>query len=158
MLSSNTENYKIEEMEFKDIYQIWRHKLWSNRDSEIEDRSAMIFNSSEYSIINLILPVWFFGVVIGDQVIGVNSCHQCHDASFRSRGLWVNEHYRKRGIGTALLKHAIEIAKNNNSYMIWSYPRISSLSVYLRAGYSLISDECSNEITNSNLFCRKTLI
>lgn len=146
--------YSISLISFDELYQIWDTKLWPGRTSKIEDRSAMVYLSDEYDIRNMNLPVWFFGCLVDNRIIGVNSVHQCGDGSFRSRGLWVDNIHRGKGLGTLLLTKTVEIAKTNNCTFIWSFPRKSSCSTYTNAGFSISSEWVKSETSEANAYCK----
>lgn len=144
--------HSIKEIDFETIYPIWENYLWPNRSSAIESRSAMIFNSTDYSIENMSLPVWFFGEYQDSTLIGVSSCHLCNDGTFRFRGFWVDNKHRKRGTGTRLLNVALDKARQNNSYMMWSYPRKSSWNIHARLGFIRKSEWHKSETSDENCF------
>jgi GNAT superfamily N-acetyltransferase len=90
----------------------------------------------------------YYGAVMGDRIVGVNSVHHIDD-TVRSRGLWVNPEYRNRGIGQNLLKHAITLAGDS---VIWSFPRSEALSVYQKAGFKVCSEELIDTVDNKKNF------
>jgi GNAT superfamily N-acetyltransferase len=128
----------IEKISFDEVYSIWNQYLWKNRTSKIEPISAMLLNRT-YDLQNFNYTPTFFGYVTDNQLVGVNSGHMCCDNTYRSRGLYVLEEYRKQGIGLKLLKATIEQGINENASCIWSYPKQNSWSTYKLAGFELYS-------------------
>lgn len=79
----------------------------------------------------------FLAVRVDGQIVGVNSGHQISEHEFRSRGLFVSENWRRKGIGELLLRETIAMAREIKCRFCWSYPKSTALSVYLRAGYAV---------------------
>ena len=76
----------------------------------------------------------------------------CTNNEYRSRGLYVFDQYRGRGIGTKLLKATIAQAELEGASMCWSYPKDSSWKTYERAGFELASEFEVSENGN-NAYC-----
>lgn len=136
----------IRQIEWKEIEYFWREHLWPDRITPIETNSAMTFWIGEnfyesvhkYDMDNMLTTPTFFGFFIKRKLIGVNSGHSCpQENNYRSRGLWVDEKYRGRGIGQALLKATIEQGFKEKRKMIWSYPRNTSWPTYRAVGFQL---------------------
>ena len=53
----------------------------------------------------------------------------------RSRGLWVDERYRKQGISKIILGLSIDKAKNTGCEILWTMPRMGSLEAYESVGF-----------------------
>ena len=139
---------RIEKISFGQLYPIWNNYLWPDRVSDITPTSAMSFMGG-YDLQNMTSPT-FFAYMIGDEIAGVNSGHMCMNNDYRSRGLYVFEKFRGRGLGTALLEATIKQAIVENASMCWSYPKDTSWKSYSRAGYRLASDfEISENGTNA---------
>jgi GNAT superfamily N-acetyltransferase len=124
---------------FDQILPIWRDYLWPNRISEITPNSAMCFLEG-YDLVNMQTTPTFFAYMVDNEIAGVNSGHMCNNKHYRSRGLYVFEKYRGRGIGVELLKATIEQAKLEGAVMCWSYPKDTSWSTYSKAGFALASE------------------
>lgn len=114
--------------------------------------------SGSYAIENMSLPVWFYGIEQNGDIVGVNSVHMCHDGLARSRGLWVDSNWRGYGFGQQLLKHGIEIARQNGASGIWSYPRRASWTTYYSSGFTLVSDWSESETSEANAYCLLKLL
>lgn len=142
----------IKQINFSDIFPIWRSYLWPERQSKIESNSAMMFLSG-YDIYNMNTNPTFFGYYLFDKLVGVNSGHMCNGLQYRSRGLYVFESYRGLGLGRELLLATIAQAKLENAKMIWSYPRKTSWKTYQNAGFRLVTDWEQSETSNSNAYC-----
>lgn len=139
----------ILEISFNTILPIWRDYLWPNRTSPIETNSAMTFKGG-YELLNMATKPTFFAYMIDGNIAGVNSGHMCTNNEYRSRGLYVFDQYRGRGIGTKLLKATIAQAELEGARMCWSYPKDSSWKTYERAGFELASEfEVSENGTNA---------
>jgi GNAT superfamily N-acetyltransferase len=145
----------ITEIDFETIYPIWKNLLWPERISKIESNSAMKY-LGDYDLKNLYTRPTFFAYYIDDIIIGVNSGHMCHDNSYRSRGLYVDPIYRKRGIGTKLLLASILQAEKENAKFVWSYPKYTAYKTYLGAGFSVTSDWEKSEL-GQNAYCKLDL-
>ena len=97
---------KIERLNFKTVESIWSTKLWPNRTSAIETHSAMTWpfegnpESIDMNIFNY--PATFWGAYLDNKLVGVNSGHKTTDEQYRSRGIWVDPEYRKRGVAQML--------------------------------------------------------
>ncbi len=139
-------------LEFENIFPIWNTYLWPNRVSKIETHSAMMFDGG-ICMKNFEFKPIFFGFEIDGEIVGVNSGHMCADRSYRSRGLWVNLPYRKKGIGRALLMAAIDQGQKENAEYVWSLPRQTSWPVYESAGFTLSTSWLETE-TGINAYCR----
>jgi GNAT superfamily N-acetyltransferase len=146
----------IKEISFLDILPIWENYLWYNRQTEITATSAMDFLGG-YHLDNMNYQPVFIGYFNGDNLLGVNSGHKCRDNSYRSRGLYVHQSYRKQGIATKLLKATIELGALNKCNYVWSYPRDTSWNAYANAGFVLSSEWGPSEL-GKNAYCRIDLL
>jgi GNAT superfamily N-acetyltransferase len=96
----------------------------------------------------------FFGYIINDAIVGVNSGHACpNQNNYRSRGLWVDPNYRGQGLAQKLLTATIEQAQQEGYTQIWSYPRLSSWPTYQAVGFKLASDWAASETSEANAYC-----
>ena len=141
----------IVEIDFDTILPIWRDYLWPKRESPIEPTSAMNFMGG-YDLKNMCSLPTFFAYMIDGEIAGVNSGHMCKDNDYRSRGLYVFEKFRGKGIGAELLKATIERAKEEGAALCWSYPKDTSWNTYAKAGFVLVSDFEISENGN-NAYC-----
>lgn len=140
---------------FESIYPIWKNDLWFNRVSKIETNSAMKYLGG-IDILNMSYAATFFGYVLENKIVGVNSGHKCSDQSYRSRGLYVYPEFRSNGIGSLLLEACIKQAKLENCKFIWSYPKKTSWKTYEKAGFSLSSIWETSEM-DINAYCMRNL-
>lgn len=145
----------IVHIDYKEIYTIWKIHLWPDRLSKIEPTSAMIYNGG-YDLLNLQQTPIFLGYIVDNDIAGVNSGHYCIDQTYRSRGLFVFDRYRQKGIGTKLLLATIEEARKTQAKMIWSYPRLQSWKTYSKAGFTLSTDWEQGE-NHMNAYCKLDL-
>jgi GNAT superfamily N-acetyltransferase len=141
----------IKTITFEEILPIWTNDLWPNRQSAVEATSAMCL-SGNHDIDNMKFVPTFFAYIIHNEIAGVNSGHMCKDLEYRSRGLFVFDKFRGRGIGTMLLKATIEKAKEEGAVLCWSYPRDTSWKTYMNAGFRLVSEFELSE-TGNNAYC-----
>lgn len=146
----------IQKVSWNKIHQIWKNQLWPSRTSAIEPVSAMVYLGG-YSNENMHFTPSFFGYFVDNNLVGVNSGHQCTGKSYRSRGLWVDEHYRKQGIGSALLAATIDQAMIESCKFVWSYPRKTSWSTYQSVGFILSSEWEQSETSEANAYCIKEI-
>ena len=142
---------RIEKIPFSQIYPIWNNYLWPDRVSDITPTSAMSFRGG-YDLQNMTSTPTFFAYMIEGEIAGVNSGHMCKDNDYRSRGLYVFEKFRGRGIGTILLEATIEQATSEEAALCWSYPKDTSWNTYAKAGFTLVSDWESAE-NGTNAYC-----
>lgn len=141
----------LHHINFETIYPIWKNKLWPDRVSAITGTSAMKYLGG-YDNKNMEYTPTFLAYFLNNQIVGVNSGHQCMDNGYRSRGLYVFPEYRGKGIGIELLKATIKIGKDLGCTYIWSYPKDSSWTTYNKAGFSLSSDWEKSE-NGTNAYC-----
>ena len=137
---------------FDEVLPIWNTHLWPERESSIDTTSAMCYLGG-YDLVNMDSMPTFFAYVLEGEIAGVNSGHMCKDRQYRSRGLYVFDKFRGKGIGTLLLTATIEQAKVENAVLCWSYPRKSSWKSYLAAGFELSSDWELSETSEANAYC-----
>jgi GNAT superfamily N-acetyltransferase len=143
----------ITELNWEEIKYIWTEYLWPARSSPIEPVSAMCFLNG-YDMANIQSTPTFYGYIIDDRIVGVNSGHACPDQhNYRSRGLWVNPNYRGRSIGQQLLTATIKQGLQEGYTQIWSYPRKSSWSTYRAVGFVLASEWEVSETSEANAYC-----
>jgi GNAT superfamily N-acetyltransferase len=136
----------ISDISYEECLTLW-NLLWSSRKTPIEPTSHMILRSQEqidtsnsiYAYSNDIGDPTFLGYFLDGRLVGVNSYHRI-DTTIRSRGLYVLDSYRGKGIANQLLGEVIRRAKIDS--MVWSFPKDSALSVYLRVGFELNSLAC----------------
>lgn len=117
---------QIEEITFEEILHFWK-KLWTH----IDDIKPITPVDYKGHINNRILKneVKFIAVKT-DKIIGVASVSKTNGLMGRVRGIWVDEKFRKKGIGTMLIKKA------EYKYMyLWSMPRKDSIDFYIANGF-----------------------
>ena len=138
---------------FDELLPIWEKHLWPNRQSSIDPNSAMCYLGG-YDLVNMDGMPTFFAYVLEGEIAGVNSGHMCKDKQYRSRGLYVFDKFRGRGIGTLLLTATIEQAKKESAVLCWSYPKQTSWKSYLAAGFELASEWEMSETSDANAYCK----
>jgi len=156
MIEESTNKFDIAEINFSDILPIWKNHLWVNRVSAINAMNSMCYQGGHDASIYKKYSPTFFGVFLNNNIIGVNSCHGTDDLVMRSRGLYVYPQFRKLGIGKTLLRHTIDYSMHKNCSFIWSLARKEALSVYIGAGYEVMSEEVKTE-TGTNFYVKYNL-
>ena len=134
---------KADKISFEQILRIWQNELWPDRESPIETHSAMTWpltNSIPIDMDIFKYEPFFYGILENDELVAVNSGHKTEKNIYRSRGLWVDPNFRKKGYGKLLLKILSEEAYNRRCDLIWSIPRKSALPVYTKAGFKTVGD------------------
>lgn len=116
----------IEEITFEEILPFWK-KLWTHIEN-----------------IKPITPVYYRGgidhrleknevrflAVKTNKIIGVSSIAKTNGLMGRVRGIWVDESFRGKGVGTMLIKEV----EMDYTYL-WSMPRKSSIGFYIKNGF-----------------------
>ena len=126
-------NYEILKSNFSEVYTIWRNNLWPKRVEPIEETSALLFRkgidmgyrSSE---------VFFVKIESNDRIIGVCSGQRTGVQEFRSRGLWVLEAFRKKGLGSKLFYGVEKESKKRGGVHLWTLAREESKGFYESMG------------------------
>jgi GNAT superfamily N-acetyltransferase len=98
----------------------------------------------------------FIALYDNNRLIGVNSGHPT-GKSYRSRGLYVFNEFRGKGLGILLLQETINCARQLGYSSIWSMPRQDSISTYNNAGFIQSSSWFGTETSTSNCFVIKDL-
>lgn len=127
---------ELKQITFDQILPVWETKLWPERESEIKEMSSMQYKGGiDMTIYEKYKPT-FWGVFDGSQIVGVNSGFKTSDDMYRSRGIWVDPNYRRKGISRMLFKGLFEQAEKEDCNYVWSIPRKSALRAYQDAGFS----------------------
>ena len=129
---------RIESVSFTEILPIWKNSLWPGRESAVKSHSSMVYlGGTDMSIYKNPASYWS---VYGDknEVIAVNSGFRTATDHYRSRGVFVAEEFRGKGIAKMLLLKAVEQAGLENCSIIWSFPRERILSVYQSVGFKSV--------------------
>jgi GNAT superfamily N-acetyltransferase len=141
----------IKDISFEECMTLWKD-LWKDRVSPIEQTSAMVLITPEelnagitrlYS--NDVGLATFMGFYDGDLLVGVNSFHRI-GITIRSRGLYVCDSHRGKGIAGQLLGEVIRRAPEG--FTVWSYPKDNALPVYLKAGFEYYLGPLKDEVEN----------
>ncbi len=147
---------------FEQITEVWHKELWPSRVSPIETHSAMTWpfdgNPIEFDMDIFNYEPTFFGVYDNQKLVGVNSGHRTKDNIYRSRGIWVNPEYRKKGISKILFLMTESQAIREECNLIWSIPRKSALSAYTRFGFETVGDFFDEGMEfGPNIYVRKEI-
>ena len=147
---------KIERLNFEKIESIWQTKLWPNRTSAIETHSAMTWpfegNPDPINMDIFNYPATFWGAYLDNKLVGVNSGHKTTDKQYRSRGIWGDPEYRKRGVAQMLFLMTSHQAKVEGCEMIWSIPRKTALPAYTKFGFQTVGDYIVTETSEANIY------
>lgn len=146
---------------FEDILPIWENKLWPNRESAIEGISAMTWpyegNPDPIDMKIFDYQPTFYGVFMDNKLVGVNSGHRTTDTQYRSRGIWVDPDYRKKGIAQLLFVLTEHQARIEKCEMMWSIPRKTALAAYTKFGFTTVGDFIVTETADANIYVKKVL-
>tara|TARA_B100000959_G_C14966907_1_gene618140 strand:+ start:1421 stop:2494 length:1074 start_codon:yes stop_codon:yes gene_type:complete len=134
----NPVEYKCKTISFKQIQQGWG-RLWPNRTANPTNPWDLTENYSIQEQGAILGDPTFFGVYDGDKLIGVNSGYKTSDINYRSRGLWVNEDYRRRKVSSLLLYNTIKKAEQEGAATIWTCPKEESVKAYESSGFNIVS-------------------
>ena len=124
---------------FDEIYDIWHDKLWPDRVSKIKPLSSLCWQLpntiiKDKTIFDKYSPT-FWTIKEGDKIVGVNSGFRTGEKNYRSRRLYVDEEYRKKGLSQILLGQAILQGKREECHWIWSMPHKIALPAYQKIGF-----------------------
>lgn len=122
--------YTLQKSNFNEIHLVWQNHLWQGRQSPIEPISCIDENGSlDLSLLEAKPHFWKLESET-KEIVGVLSGHKTSSASFRSRGLWVHEKWRRRGLGEMLMLGLFDEARKQGCEKVWTMPRQTSWSFY----------------------------
>jgi GNAT superfamily N-acetyltransferase len=124
----------IIESTFEQILPVWKTQLWPNRQSAIEPHSAMKFLGG-HDMIYFENNATFILAMDHEKIVGCLSGHRTEPLWYRSRGLWVDQSYRKNNVARTLVNKLFSVAKQEGCTWIWTVPRISSMQFYEKVGF-----------------------
>ena len=119
-------------VEYKTIIPYW-DVLWPDQDHR--QHSAMLMRGGHDSDIHTKYKWRGWAVKERGQIIGVMAGHKSSSREYRTRGLWVKDGHRGRGVARQLFQAAEAQAKMECCRWLWSYPRLQALGAYQKAGY-----------------------
>ena len=125
--------YKVSKSNFSEVYTIWRDHLWPERIEPIEETSALLFREG-IDMSYRSSEVFFVKIELDSQIIGVCSGQRTGAQEFRSRGLWVSETFRKRGLGSKLFYEVEDESKRRGGIHLWTLAREESKGFYESMG------------------------
>ena len=150
--------YTLKTVSFDTILPIWEQNLWSSRESAIKTHSSMTWpfdNDVEYDMEIYKYPATYWALLVDDKIIGVNSGHKTSDTQYRSRGLWVDEKFRKKGLAQIILTASEQYAKQQKCKMIWTVPRKTALVAYTKCGFNTVGNYFRTETSEANIYAYK---
>lgn len=152
---------RIERLNFDTIKNIWEKDLWPNRTSAIETHSAMTWpfegNPEPIDMNVFTYEPTFLGAYIDNELVGVNSGHRTTNEQYRSRGIWVDPDYRKRGVSQMLFLMTAHQAKVEGCEMLWSIPRKTALPAYAKFGFETVGGYIATETSEANIYTKLIL-
>ena len=129
--------FSIRPANFDSVLPIWRDKLWPGRNSKIEATSHIAYAGGfDADLADAKAHFWRAETPSG-EVVGVISGFATSLTMFRSRGIWVDPLWRKRGLGRSLLQAVHSHARDNGYARIWTMPRLSAWPFYQACGYRI---------------------
>jgi len=141
--------FKLSNCTWEEIKPIWQNELWPGRE-DVEPVNSMCRNGGHDKIIKKAVP-YFLKYHDDDTVLGVISGHISSDTDFRVRGIFVYPEYRKQGISQILFAGIEAKAIWNGSKILWSYPKIPALNVYLRYGFTTFGEIETTGFSKENI-------
>jgi GNAT superfamily N-acetyltransferase len=146
----------IRKITFEEVLSFWK-QLWCPKN-DIQKRSGtlLLFGFDKNIITDDNIEVTYFGVSINNKIVGVNSGFSPRPFEYRSRGLYVLPKYRKQGISQKLLRATEDEGKKKGYIILWSMPRKSALSAYLKFGFKILSEFYDGEF-GKNCFVMKVI-
>jgi predicted N-acetyltransferase YhbS len=83
--------------------------------------------------------------VQGDEVVGCAtiypSAHDGEVGAWQLRGMAVAPDLQGKGIGAAVLRVAIDIARGAGAPLLWANARVTALGFYERLGFEVVGEE-----------------
>ena len=150
--------YKLEKITFDVIKPVWEEHLWSSRESPIKTHSSMTLpfdNDVDFDMQIYNYPATYWALFFDNEIVGVNSGHKTSDNQYRSRGLWVDEKFRKNGLGQLLLNQVVNQACIEKCNIVWSIPRLSAFSTYEKVGFIQFGSIFKTETSDANVYAIK---
>jgi len=148
----------LEECRFEDVLPIWQASLWPGRLSKIESNSAMKWlGGIDLELMKAPASFWRVRLKKENLDVGVLSGHfgglidiENHGTgrlaetvrqvrSYRTRGLYVEPKFRAHGASKILMAAALEQAKRETCEVAWTFPRQSTMPVYEKLGFKMVS-------------------
>ena len=121
--------FDIQPCDFSEVLPVWEKHLWPGRKSPIEPTNP-ISHTGEYVLSLSQAEHFFLKALEGDQICGVISAIRTGEDHLRVRGIFVFPQFRKKGVGSALIKQVIKRANDMGVKTLWSLPRKSAYPFY----------------------------
>ena len=131
---------KIIETDWTEVKPLWSEHLWPLRSSsEITPVSSMMFLGGIDTDIKKNKPSFWIAEQDG-LAVGTISGFKTAEKQYRSRGIWIHETARGRGLSLELFRTMQARAVDQHCNMIWSYPRLTALSAYKKFGFDTVGN------------------
>lgn len=129
------QHIRQELISWDEISTVWKNYLWIGR-KDINPISCMKFtNGIDATIKKKFVPT-HHGIYVNDRLVAVISGHKSSDVEYRCRGIFIHKEFRSQGYSRMLFDLVTKDAADNNATIIWSYPRLSALYAYTKAGFT----------------------
>ena len=141
---------ELDKISFNEISEVWASNLWKDRQSPIKHISSMVYlGGYDMSIYNN--EPTFFSIKESGKIVAVNSGHMTINGYYRSRGLWVKETHRNKGLTYILFNALCNQALSENAEHIWGISLVFSTSTYgiSRCGRCRLNGNCRD------IFCQR---
>ncbi|MDI9308651.1 MAG: GNAT family N-acetyltransferase [Limnohabitans sp.] len=105
-----------------------------------------------------------FGIYINKELAGIATLLETktdlieNDAQYQLRGMAVLDLYRKKNIGTELLKKIERFCIENEKEILWFNARKTAIEFYKKSGYEILGKEFEIENIGTHFLMFKKLI
>ena len=125
---------------FNEVSYLWRNKLWPDRKSPITATSAITKSGDIDMLLLASQDVQFWKFVVNGGIAGIISGFKTDELSYRVRGLWIDENWRRKGLATHLMDSAINYAAQINCSTVWTLPRLTAWPFYANHGFVQLTE------------------
>lgn len=151
-------DYSLQEISHEAIHPLWTNGLWPSRPTKELYMSAMLYGGGYDSEISKKYRPRFWGIYHQNRLVAVNSGFQTSPHHYRSRGLYVEEEFRRRGLATMLLGTCHDEARRLGCSTLWSFARLTALSAYLHAGFQRRDENIYRGDFGQNVYVFKSIV
>jgi GNAT superfamily N-acetyltransferase len=115
---------------------------WIRRYFEIEDKDRASFDDPQHKIIDRGGEI--FMAILDGETVGCVALLKSGDCSYELAKMAVDERFQRRGIGRAVIRAAIEWARNRRARRIWletNHALTPAIALYSVCGFTPIPPE-----------------